>query len=104
MFAYAIVLFLAAVALNVTSSSKHPDHPIVNQPRWFEPEFVRKLLFLLFPLEMIQKARQKNRRKPFKIFHYAGEVTVLPSEHADLVAFDKRLSLAAYLEKVGPSQ
>ncbi|KAF2167166.1 hypothetical protein M409DRAFT_66208 [Zasmidium cellare ATCC 36951] len=49
--------------------------------------------------DIIEKARRANEGKPFKIFHYAGEVTVLPSEYADLVAFDKRLSLGAYLKK-----
>lgn len=100
MLAYALVLFVAALALNVKSSPKRQYLPIFNQPRWFEPEFIRKLIFLLFPMDIIEKARRANRGKPFKIFHYAGEVTVLPSEYADLVAFDKRLSLGAYLKKV----
>lgn len=104
MFPYAAVLLLTAVALNLTSPLKHHDLPIINQPRWFEPDFVRKLLFLLFPLGMIRKARQANNGKPFKIFHYAGEIMVLPSEYADTIAYDKRLSLGAYLKKVRPNK
>lgn len=94
----AILALLTALTL-FGARQKSDAKQIVNGPRWFEPQFIRRLLFLFLPVDTIPKARQANKRA-FKLLNYSGEVTVLPSDYADVIGNERRLTLDEFLQKV----
>lgn len=95
---YAILALLTALIL-FSARQKSEAKQIVNGPRWFEPQFIRRLLFLFMPVDTIPKERHANKRA-FKLLNYSGEVTVLPSEYADVIGNERRLTLDEFLHKV----
>ncbi|KAF2258815.1 cytochrome P450 monooxygenase-like protein [Lojkania enalia] len=81
------------------SLSNRSALPLVNAPKWFQPEVVEQISFVKNGLKILSEGRSYFGDKPFRMITHMGEVTVLPPSFASIIRNEESLDLRTLLAK-----
>lgn len=80
-------------------SNKQP-YPVINPPRWFQPNILQQIDFVKNGLQTLSNGRTLFPDKPYRMVTHMGDVTVLPPSFATIIRNEEDLDLRSLLAKV----
>lgn len=99
-----LTILLATITYYFLSQSDRDDSlPIINRPKWYQPNFIKRLQFPFSALDELCEARKISKGTPFRMLTLWGEATVLPPEYIKMICNEPDLSLPEFQAHVSKS-
>nr|GFC97944.1 hypothetical protein [Tanacetum cinerariifolium] len=90
---------VALVSLVIITSNKSKV-PLANPPDRFQTVFSRQVEFMTHGLEVIENARKRYGKQPYRLITNVGEQLVLPSLYAQTIRNEKALHFGTTFAQV----
>jgi hypothetical protein len=93
---------LAVVALIsfVIITSNKSKIPLANPPDHFQTAFSRQVEFITHGLKVLENARKRYGKQPYRLITNAGEMLVLPPSYAQMIRNEKALHFGTTFAQV----